>query len=98
MSFKNVHLNLKIYGIHFPLCVFVGLCAYIGTHEGQKRVLDALELELCALKHGCWEPNSSLREEHQSLLTTEPILSLAPVSRLNLISIQLYGLMFAYLL
>lgn len=45
--------------------------------EGQKRVLDALKLELLGTlccQYGCWEPNTDPLEEQQVLLAAEPSL------------------------
>lgn len=52
------------------MCVCMRVChSYVGTHGGQKKVLDSLELG-----YRCWESNSGSLEDQQALLITEPSL------------------------
>jgi hypothetical protein len=48
--------------------------ASVGTHEGQKRASDPLELDLHAVlsHHRCWDLNLGALEGHQVLLIPKP--------------------------
>lgn len=57
-----------------------------GTHEGQKRVLDLLELELQTVEGGLhgWELNPGLPREKPVLLATKPSFSFSNISKRSL--------------
>lgn len=61
-----------VFKIYFIICVCACMCTCIW--EGHRSAWSQSYWQLWAPWCGCWDPNSSLTEEQQMLLTTEPPL------------------------